>query len=553
MLQLRNTIVEVMSKLSIKRFASLIDWYSDVEERLSFEEYEDPNQSFSIQQFTPLFQKINASTIQNTLRLINTNMMKCPKTDGLENIMDKINIELDNDMRGSQQVAMSGAINRWTLQLNDLNKETEYQDNKNGREIIYVKRQMMVFIFTTLIFGVFGLILSITIDYTNIGIYYYVALSLFSIIVYQILPRITTYLSNVLLFYTVIVIFCYTIYTSESESLQPTGLIFVLALVAGLNHSYIYITMIMILVSVMMNIFFSFLTETDTEQLSTFVSTFSTFVRIFTSLVWSGYVYIQELEKKTQFVNGHRKVRNFLKLKSILNILVPSLVRDKIRSGKKNFSDEEGEVTIVFCDIYEFDNLVKGYSGSELLQFLDQVYNAFDQLCDQFGLQKIETVGKTYMACGGLKTAEKKIDVRLLNRHHSVRVTDFAMEIQNFVKNMYLKSGKHLEVKIGIHTGTVISGVVGETKPQFSLIGDTVNKSSRVCSLSKPLLVSVSKETHHYLELYTNNYSFTKSFVNMKGIGTEPIYSVSHIKGKVRNQQEKEAIKSFDGQLNNEV
>ena len=137
---------------------------------------------------------------------------------------------------------------------------------------------------------------------TNIGIYYYVALSLFSIIVYYILPKITTYLSNVLLFYTVIVIFCYTIYTSESESLQPTGLIFVLALVAGLNHSYIYITIVMILVSVMMNIFFSFLTETDYEQLSTYVSTFNTFVRIFSSLVWSGYVYIQELEKKTQTI-----------------------------------------------------------------------------------------------------------------------------------------------------------------------------------------------------------------------------------------------------------
>jgi len=160
---------------------------------------------------------------------------------------------------------MSGTINRWTLQLNDLNKETEYQDNKNSREIVYVKRQMVVFIVTTLLFGIFGLALSLSIEYTNIGIYYYVALSVFSIIVYYILPRITTYLSNVLLFYTVIVIFCYTIYTSQSESLQPTGLIFVLALVAGLNHSYIWITMAMIVVSVMMNIFFSFLTETDSE------------------------------------------------------------------------------------------------------------------------------------------------------------------------------------------------------------------------------------------------------------------------------------------------
>lgn len=64
------------------------------------------------------------------------------------------------------------------------------------------------------------------------------------------------------------------------------------------------------------------------------------------------YVYVQELEKKTEFVNGSRKVRNYLKLKSILNILVPSLVRDKIQSGKKNFSEDEGEVTIVFIDLY---------------------------------------------------------------------------------------------------------------------------------------------------------------------------------------------------------
>jgi len=232
-----------------------------------------------------------------------------------------------------------------------MNKETEYQETKNSREIIYVKRQMLVFIITTLLFGGFGVILSLTLEYTNIGIYYYISLSVFSIVVYYILPYVTNYLSNLLLFYTVIVIFCYTIYTAESESLQPTGLIFVLALVAGLNHSFIYITILMILVSVIMHIFFSFLSESSKGQLSPFVRSFSTVVWIFTSLVWSSYVYVQEWEKKSQFVNGHRRVRSFLKLKSILNILVPSLVRDKLRSGKKNFTEEEGEVTIIFIDV----------------------------------------------------------------------------------------------------------------------------------------------------------------------------------------------------------
>jgi len=63
MLSLRNTVVEVTSKLIFKRYSSLLDWYSDVEDRLSFEEYEDPEQTFSINQFAPLYQKINSKTI----------------------------------------------------------------------------------------------------------------------------------------------------------------------------------------------------------------------------------------------------------------------------------------------------------------------------------------------------------------------------------------------------------------------------------------------------------------------------------------------------------
>ena len=91
-----------MSKLIISKYSDLLEWYTEVEERLSYEEYEDPNQTFSIQMYEPLYRKINSATIKNTLKLINTNMMKCPKTDGIENIIDRINIELDNEMKGSQ-------------------------------------------------------------------------------------------------------------------------------------------------------------------------------------------------------------------------------------------------------------------------------------------------------------------------------------------------------------------------------------------------------------------------------------------------------------------
>ena len=184
---------------------------------------------------------------------------------------------------------------------------------------------------TTLIFSIFGLTLYVVNEFTNIGIYYYLGLSAFSFLIYQLLPRIYTYLSRTLLFYTIIVIFCYTIYTSGSESLQPAGLIFVLALVAGLNHSYIFPTITMIMGSVLMFNFFSFFVEDEGLEQSGLIQFNRSFVWVFTGIVWSAYVYMQELEKKTQFISGHRMVRNFAKLKQILDILVPSLVRDKIR------------------------------------------------------------------------------------------------------------------------------------------------------------------------------------------------------------------------------
>ena len=84
MTELRNFVCIVASKLVIRRYADLSNWYMDIEEKLAFEEYEDINQIFAINQFKPLYQKINSSNIRRTLTLINTNMMKIPKTDGLE-------------------------------------------------------------------------------------------------------------------------------------------------------------------------------------------------------------------------------------------------------------------------------------------------------------------------------------------------------------------------------------------------------------------------------------------------------------------------------------
>lgn len=125
------------------------------------------------------------------------------------------------------------------------------------------------------------------------------------------------------------------------------------------------------------------------------------------------------------------------------------------------------------------------------------------------------------------------------------------MEACNFVRTIFLKSGRPLEVKVAVTTGPVVSGILGDVKPQFSLIGDTVTKVKHMCEAALPMQLTISEQTHHYLELYTNNYWFTPVTICLKEKHPEKAYTVSNLRGRLRVMQEKSAhaIKTFDGHL----
>ena len=298
-------------------------------------------------------------------------MMKCPKTDGLENLLDKINLVLDHDMRGASATA-SGNINSWTLQLNDLNKETEYQDNKYNRELPFILRLLGLYSATTLTFSILGVIRYYLEDYKSTSLMILCGLTIFSVIIYLILPTVVSYLGNVMLVYIMIIIFTNIIMSINSNPLIPIGFYFVLVLMTGLSQTPIHVTICLLVASTLIDNMFIMLSERASNY------SFHMMAKFLQSILLCIYVYYQELEKKTKFQSGHKLVRNYLKLGLIYNVLVPALVRDKILSGNKNFSNEEGEVTIVFIDIHKFDNIVNTYKGDELLALLDKVYNAFD-------------------------------------------------------------------------------------------------------------------------------------------------------------------------------
>ena len=92
----------------------------------------------------------------------------------------------------------------------------------------------------------------------------------------------------------------------------------------------------------------------------------------------------------------------------ILENLFPSFIFERIKSGNKFIADEHPEVTVIFCDICDFDDICADYAPVELCELLNELWLNFDLLCENNGIYKIETVGKTYLACAGLDYDEFK-------------------------------------------------------------------------------------------------------------------------------------------------
>ena len=115
------------------------------------------------------------------------------------------------------------------------------------------------------------------------------------------------------------------------------------------------------------------------------------------------------------------------KSRRILGFFLPSFVRNRVIDGVRHLSEEKGEVSILFCDICDFDEICSEYAPDELTSLLDEIFNEFDMLCDAVGVTKIETVGKTYMACAGIPECEQELDENLRTVSHARRTIELGI------------------------------------------------------------------------------------------------------------------------------
>ena len=256
-----------------------------------------------------------------------------------------------------------------------------------------------------------------------------------------------------------------------------------------------------------------------------------------------------QLRNRIEFLKYHKSKIELKKDNLIMANLIPEFVREKMKSGERGAAYGYEEVTIVFCDISNFDSLMAKLSPKDIILFLDEFYSILDQFCQLHGLQKIETVGKTYMAAGGIKECEVDIDKEFKAVHHSIRCFEFALDILDLVGKMILNSGDRIIVKIGIHKGKVIPAVVGAHKPQFSLIGDTVNVTSRMSSNGEKNCITASQYAYDEIKAkYKTNFTCVNK--QIKGKGLMNLYSYTIFDNKKLYHEKSKNILYKESSLN---
>jgi class 3 adenylate cyclase len=191
----------------------------------------------------------------------------------------------------------------------------------------------------------------------------------------------------------------------------------------------------------------------------------------------------------------------------LLNVL-PAPIAARLKQREDVIADGFPEVTVLFADLVDFTRRSQRSSPQQVVQVLDELFTAFDQLTKRHGLEKIKTIGDAYMVAGGLP--EPRPD-------HAQAVADMALAIRDEVAGRTDPSGQPLQVRIGIDTGPVVAGVIGRDKFSYDLWGDTVNTASRMESLGVPGCIQVTARTYQRLQ---NSYRFQRrGLVAVKGKG----------------------------------
>ena len=174
----------------------------------------------------------------------------------------------------------------------------------------------------------------------------------------------------------------------------------------------------------------------------------------------------------------------------LLNVL-PESIASKLRNSTGIIADSFPNVSVLFADIVNFTELSSQQEPEQLVQFLNDLFSAFDALVEQHALEKIKTIGDAYMVVGGAPTPHPD---------HAQAIADLALGMLEAVARYNEKNKTHYAIRVGVNSGPVVAGVIGTKKFSYDLWGDTVNVASRMESHGLTDQIQVSESTYALLQ-----------------------------------------------------
>ncbi len=173
----------------------------------------------------------------------------------------------------------------------------------------------------------------------------------------------------------------------------------------------------------------------------------------------------------------------------LLNIL-PEAIVDRLRRQTGIIAEDFAEITVLFADIVGFTKIATSLPAIQVVNLLNQIFSAFDRLSEQYALEKIKTIGDAYMVVGGLPTRCPD---------HATAIALMALDMQKAILQFNIDNQQSLSIRIGIHSGPVVAGVIGLKKFSYDLWGDTVNIASRMESHGIAGKIQLTESTYEYL------------------------------------------------------
>tara|TARA_R110000868_G_scaffold1389_9_gene10728 strand:+ start:1139 stop:2281 length:1143 start_codon:yes stop_codon:yes gene_type:complete len=198
----------------------------------------------------------------------------------------------------------------------------------------------------------------------------------------------------------------------------------------------------------------------------------------------------QEIEKKSKLLESEIEKSH----KLLLNIL-PEEIAEELKKFGKSYARKHDQVTVLFADIMGFTSIAEKIPADKLISQLDENFSGFDYIIEKYGIEKIKTIGDSYMCVSGIPSEIEN------NAEIAINV---ALDMQDFMKNFNstkkIQNRPEFEFRIGIHTGPVVAGVVGVTKFAYDIWGDTVNLTSQMEQQSQAGKINISGATYELVK-----------------------------------------------------